>query len=107
MEFVLEIMNKIPNEFVFHGHVIKVKRVSETDLNNFGYYNDAREEIVLAENIRDGKDLIPLTETQILATFLHELIHAMQWHSGVEYDEREAQTYSGLLIEFLNSRKYE
>jgi hypothetical protein len=100
-------MNKIPSEFVLHGHTIKVKKVSETDDNNFGYYNDALEEIVVAENIRKGADLIPLTEIQILATFLHEFIHAMQWHSGKEYDEREAQTYSGLIIEFLNSRKYE
>lgn len=98
---------KIPTEFIIHGHTIKVKKVSETDRNNFGYYDDAREEIIIAENIREGKELIPLTETQILATFFHELVHVMQWHSGSEYDEREAQTYSGMLIEFLKTKKDE
>ena len=98
---------KIPTEFIIHGHTIKVKKVSETDRNNFGHYDDAREEIIIAENIREGKELIPLTETQILATFFHELVHVMQWHSGKEYDEREAQTYSGMLIEFLKTKKDE
>lgn len=105
MAFVFAIMNKIPKEFTIHGHIIKVKIVSETARNNFGHYDDAREEIVIAENIREGAELIPLTEVQKLATFFHELFHVMQWHSGKEYDEREAQTYSGMLIEFLKTKK--
>lgn len=100
-------MNDIPTEFTIHGHTIKIKVVPESDRGNFGYYHDVKEEIILAENIREGSELIPLTEIQIFATMWHEIFHAFQWHSGKEFDEQEAQTYSGLITEFFNTKKYE
>lgn len=100
-------MNKIPTEFIIHGHVIKVIICSELENEKFGDYDCVKEEIRIAENIRRDSELIPLLRHQIECTFLHELIHAIQWHSGKEFSEQEAQTYSGILYEFLNTRKYE
>lgn len=96
---------KIPKEFTIHGHTIKVNIYDE--LNVYGDYDNAKEVIRIAKNIRRDSELIPLNETQIMASFIHEFIHALQWHSGHEFSEIEAQTYSGMIIEFLNTRKYE
>ena len=107
MELLLEIMNKIPTEFSLQGHPIKVNMYDEIENGLFGDYDCAKEVIRIAKNIRRDSELIPLNETQIMASFIHEFIHALQWHSGHEFSEIEAQTYSGMIIEFLNTRKYE
>lgn len=100
-------MNKIPTEFTIHGHVIKVIICSELENAKFGDYDCVKEEIRIAQNIRRDSELIPLSQHQIETTFLHELIHVIQWHSGKEFSEEEAQTYSGMLYEFLKSKKDE
>lgn len=96
-------MIKIPKKFTIHCHEITVNIVPELEDGNYGEYNNIIEEIRIAENMREGSKLIPLSETQKLATFLHELIHCMEWHCGKPYDEQEAQSYSGMLLEFLNT----
>ena len=96
---------KIPAEFIIHGHTIKVKVCGELENEKFGDYDCVKEEIRIARNIRRDRELIPLSDHQIETTFLHELIHVMQWHSGKEFSEEEAQTYSGMLYEFLNTKK--
>lgn len=100
-------MIKIPSKFTIHCHEIKVVIVPELDSGDYARYDNVKEEITVASGMRDGAELISLSETQILASFLHELIHAFQWHSGKEFSEEEAQTYSGLLLEFLKTKEDE
>ena len=96
---------KIPSKFMIHGHPIKVIRreIDNKEDNRYGYYDSAREEIVIFDKVRSGDEQVLLTDTQIEATFYHELIHCFQWHVKGQTDEWEAQSYSGLLIEFLMS----
>ena len=98
---------KIPKSFTIHGHTIKVEIVNELSGEKFGEYDCVLEVIKIASNIRRETELIPLSVTQIYTTFLHELFHAMQFHSGREFSEEEAQIYSGLLFEYLNTINYE
>lgn len=99
---------KIPSQFIIHGHTIKVilKEMDNSEENRYGYYDTIKEEIVIFRKMRDDNELVTLTETQLLATFLHELTHCFQWHLKGQTDEQEAQSYAGLMIEFLNTRDH-
>lgn len=67
---------KIPREFIIHGHVVKVtqREIDSISDNRYGYYNSAKEEIVIFRKVRSNEEVITLTDTQIEATFYHELI---------------------------------
>lgn len=97
---------KIPKEFIIHGHVVKViqREIDNKEDNRYGYYDSVREEIVIFSKVRSNGEPVDLTDTQIEATFYHELVHCFQWHIKGETDEWEAQSYSGLIIEFLKSK---
>lgn len=97
---------KIPEQFIVHGHIVKVikKEIDNADDNRYGYYDSVKEEIVVFSKVRSDGEPVALTETQLEATFWHELIHCFQWHIKGETDEQEAQSYSGLIIEFLKTK---
>lgn len=98
---------KIPKSFIIHGHTIQIELVNELPDEKFGEYDCVLETIKIASNMRRGADLIPLSVTQLYTTFLHELMHALQFHSGRDFSEEEAQTYAGLLFEYLNTVNYD
>lgn len=95
---------KIPKQFTLHGHSIKVIQ-KEIDLedNRYGYYDSVKEEIVLFTKVKTNGEPVTLSQTQLEATFWHELMHSFQWHIKGETDEWEAQSYSGLMIEFIKT----
>lgn len=97
---------KIPEQFTIHGHTVKVlqKDIDTVDDNRFGYYDSVKEEIVVFNKVRSDGEPVTLTETQVESTFYHELMHCFQWHIKGETDEQEAQSYSGLIIEFLKTK---
>lgn len=98
---------KIPKRFIIHGHTITViqKEIDSYNENRYGYYDSVKEEIILFKKVRSGEVAIPLTDVQLEATFWHELIHCFQWHAKGETNESEAQSYSGLMIEFVRTRE--
>lgn len=97
---------KLPKKFTIHGQEIKVIRreIDSKENNRFGYYDSVREEIIIFDKVRSDDEPVLLTDTQIEATFYHELMHCFQWHIKGQTDEWEAQSYSGLIIELLKSR---
>lgn len=97
---------KIPSQFIIHGHTIKViqKELDNKEENRYGYYDSVKEEIIIFQKVRSDDEPVPLTNTQIEATFYHELIHCFQWHIKGQTDELEAQSYAGLMVEFLNTK---
>lgn len=97
----------IPEQFTIHGHDIKViyKEKDNYEDNRFGYYDSVKEEIVLFKQLHSQGEYITITETQIEATFWHELFHLFQWHSTGTIDEVQSQTYSGMMIEFFKTSK--
>jgi hypothetical protein len=98
---------KIPTDFIVHGHKVTVSIISDIENgSNYGQYNDAKEEILIAQKVKCKDEWIELTETQLETTFLHELVHVLQFHSGDQMDEMVAQTYSGLLYEYLTTANY-
>lgn len=98
---------KIPKQFVIHGHTITVvqKEIDNKGDNRYGYYDSVREEIIVFRKVRVDDEPIEVTKIQMLATFLHELFHCFQWHIKGQTDEWESQSYSGLMIEFLQTRQ--
>lgn len=94
---------RIPKQFTLHGHTINVREVEKMESNSYGEYNDVREKITIAHKVRDDEGLVELTQEQIEHSFWHEVFHAFQWHSKGEYDEAEAQSYAGLMVELLKS----
>ena len=98
---------KIPKQFIIHGHTVKViqRDIDNKEDNRYGYYDSVREEIIIFNKVRVDGEPVDLGDTQIQATFLHELIHCFQWHIKGQTDEWEAQSYSGLMVEFLQTRQ--
>lgn len=98
---------RIPKQFTIHGHTVKViqKEIDSKEDNRYGYYDSVREEIIIFNKVRVDGEPVDLIDTQIQATFLHELIHCFQWHIKGCTDEWEAQSYSGLMVEFLQTRQ--
>lgn len=98
---------KIPKQFIIHGHTVKViqRDIDNKEDNRYGYYDSVREEIVVFKQVRVDGEPVDLIDTQIQATFLHELVHCFQWHIKGQTDEWEAQSYSGLMVEFLQTRQ--
>lgn len=94
---------KIPKQFILHGHTINVREVEKLKSNAFGEYDDAREQITIAHKVETDDELITLTSTQLEHTFWHEVIHAFQWHTKGQYDEAEAQSYAGLMLELIKT----
>lgn len=94
---------KIPRQFTIHGHTITVREVENEEENRYGYYDSVKEEIVISRNLKVDGVLVSLSDVQIEATFWHEVFHAFQWHIKGETDETEAQSYAGLMIEFLKT----
>lgn len=95
---------RIPEKFTINTQEIKVEIVDTISDGCFGQYNDITDTIKLAKYVKDDDgERIALSEEQILNTFLHEMLHAFQWHSKGETSEVESSTYSGYFIEFIKS----
>lgn len=94
---------KIPEKFTINGQEITVEIVDTLPEQKFGEYNCITEKIKLARHIRYDGYVNPLKEEQILNTFIHELLHAFQWHSQGDTSETESSTYAGYFVEFIKS----
>lgn len=92
----------IPKQFVIHNQSINViQRELDIEDNRYGYYDSVKEEIVIFHKIKSNGEIITLTQNQIEHTFWHEVFHAFQWHVKGATDEWEAQTYAGIMMEFI------
>ena len=69
----------------------------------YGKFNDAKNEILLAKSVVVDDEVIELTEQQMQNTFFHEVIHAFQFYYNNEFDEAQAQVYSNFICEMLAS----
>ena len=96
----------IPDKFKLAGFEVTVDKVDKTDDNNYGYWDDVNNTIVIAKNIsmKNG-ELTPLSDRQIKNTFYHELYHAFQFYSGREYSEVECNIFANFMLEFDETKK--
>lgn len=96
----------IPNKFKIAGFEIGVTFEDKLDDNNYGYWNDVSNTIVLAKNIslKNG-ELTSLTDRQIKNTFYHELFHAFQFYSGKKYCEIECNIFANFMLEFEETKQ--
>jgi hypothetical protein len=96
----------IPDKFKLAGFDVTVDKVEKTDDNNYGYWDDVNNTIVIAKNIsmKNG-ELTPLSDRQIKNTFYHELYHAFQFYSGREYSEVECNIFANFMLEFDETKK--
>lgn len=96
----------IPNKFKVAGFEISVTLEDKLEENNYGYWNDVSNTIVLAKQIslKNG-ELTPLTDRQIKNTFYHELFHAFQFYSGKKYCEIECNIFANFMLEFEETKQ--
>lgn len=94
---------KIPKSFTIHGHLITIKEVEFCEDAEYGYYDSTAGLIVIAHKINRNGKIFELTPIQIEHTFYHEVIHVFQYHSCGEFNEIQAQTWAGLLLEFIHT----
>ena len=96
----------IPDKFKLAGFEITVDKVEKTDDNDYGYWDDVNNTIVIAKNIsmKNG-ELTSLSDRQIKNTFYHELYHAFQFYSGREYSEVECNIFANFMLEFDETKK--
>lgn len=95
---------KIPEKFTINSQEITVEVVDQLPDQKFGEYCCITNKIKLARHVKDDDGtIIPLKQEQILNTFIHELLHAFQWHSKGDFSEEESSTYAGYFIEFIKS----
>ena len=94
---------QIPKRFTLQGVPIDVEIVDSLDSGNYGEFIDAKELIKIAKTVKVDKEVVHLSQAQIENTFWHEVFHAFQWHVKGEYDETEATSYAGLMVELLRS----
>ena len=96
----------IPDKFKLAGFEITVNKVEKTDDNDYGYWDDVNNTIVIAKNIsmKNG-ELTSLSDRQIKNTFYHELYHAFQFYSGREYSEVECNIFANFMLEFNETKK--
>lgn len=43
---------KIPKQFTIHGHTINIRVVEVDEENRYGYYDNVREEILIARKVK-------------------------------------------------------
>lgn len=96
---------RIPSSFKIANNEIKVV-IEDIDSisSHYGTFCDANNTITIYKSVKVEGIVYTLTEEQILNTFYHELIHCFQFYAGIEYDEREAQTYANFLREYYASK---
>lgn len=95
---------KLPKGFTIHGKYMKIINDDLIeDGSKYGYYNDGLEEIHVANYIIINDEKIKLSDSQILDTLFHELIHCFQFHFKGISEEHEACCYAGGLCEFFKS----
>ena len=64
---------KIPKKFKIANNWITVNIVESLSNNEYGTYNDAKQEINISKIIDTDEGTVQLTEEQMLNTFMHEL----------------------------------
>lgn len=64
---------KIPKKFKIANNWITVNIVESLSNNEYGTYNDAKQEINISKTIDTDEGTVQLTEEQMLNTFMHEL----------------------------------
>lgn len=97
---------QIPESFKLNGQTVKVEVVDEI-AGKYGYYNDVKQVICIAKTIRDGDEVIKLSQAQMETTFWHEVFHAFQERTKGKYSEEESSRYSWLMVELINSSRIE
>ena len=95
---------KIPKKFKIANNCITVNIVESLSNNEYGTYNDAKQEINIARTVETDEEVVQLSEAQMLNTFAHELTHCMQFYFDNNTTEAQAQVYANFLCEFLDTK---
>ena len=69
----------------------------------YGKFNDAKNQIILAKTVEVEGEIIELSPSQIENSFYHEVIHAFQFYYNNKFDEAQAQVYANFICEMLTS----
>lgn len=89
--------------FKIANQEIKTTLLDSLPGGEYGKFNDAKNEILIAKSVVVDDEVIELTEQQMQNTFFHEVIHAFQFYYNNEFDEAQAQVYANFICEMLES----
>ncbi len=96
-------MNNIPQSFKIANQEISVSTVNETENDDYGYFCDATNTIVIAKTVKVNNKPVNLTEKQIKNTYWHEVFHTFQFYYNNKYDEAQAQVFANFMCELEDS----
>lgn len=99
-------MNNIPQSFKIANQEISVSTVNETENDDYGYFCDATNTIVIAKTVKVNNKPVNLTEKQIKNTYWHEVFHTFQFYYNNKYDEAQAQVFANFMREFELTKNY-
>lgn len=106
------VVNGVPSSFNIAGinwKVVYVQRLEVDGEELLGLFSGVQQTIFLALTATNHitKEEVTLSESVILNTFYHELMHCFQWLAGDEMSETKAQVYANFYMEFNMSKMYE
>lgn len=93
-----------PKNFKIAGFDIKVDMVDKTEDNNFGYWNDVLNTIVIAKNIslKNG-ELTKLSDRQIKIPFSMNFFTLFNF-SQQKYSEVNCNIFANFMLKFLETK---
>lgn len=98
----------IPKKFTVGGRTYTVKMYEDGDKdvhNNYGEFSQDYHTIKLSKTVRNGLELIALSDDDILETFCHELGHCFGVYYKDDYSEEFAQAFGHFMFEYFKSLK--
>lgn len=95
---------KIPESFECAGFTIKVIFKDTLEGNEYGLFNDATNEITIANYVFARDEKVELSEQHKFNTYLHELVHVWQFYYDNVFIESQAQVFANFIQEFLKTK---
>lgn len=101
-----------PTSFKCAGQTIKVIVEEFLPNNDYGYWDDATNEIHIAKNLKTSISeldtrTVKLTESQLQNTYYHELMHCFQFYYDNSASEAMAQSFANMICEFQNTKQFD
>lgn len=91
----------IYKKFKIANQTITTKLVNHLEENDYGLFNDAKNQILVAKTIEKEGETVDLTEEQMFNTWAHEVVHAFQFYYNNEFDEAQAQVFANFVCEMV------
>ena len=99
----------IPGSFKVadHTYYVEIKDFvyDENNESCYGIHDHGACTIEIAKKLKYKNYDIDLTDTQILNSFFHELVHVFQFFYDNQSDEAQAQSFANMIYSYVTTKK--